>query len=90
VQVTNGSRVEVSETGTSLTFVPGLLIGGRIEQVKNVRSQQNAVFFTIRNTVCGLEYLSDFGFSLLFGFGFGLVSNKKFRFLSVPQQISTF
>jgi RNA 3'-terminal phosphate cyclase-like protein len=30
--VTNGSRIEVSETGTSLTFVPGLLVGGRVEQ----------------------------------------------------------
>ncbi len=30
--MTNGSRIEVSETGTSLTFVPGLLVGGRVEQ----------------------------------------------------------
>lgn len=31
-KVTNGSRIEVNETGTSLTFVPGLLVGGRVEQ----------------------------------------------------------
>jgi len=30
-KVTNGSKLEVSETGTSLTFQPGLLTGGKVE-----------------------------------------------------------
>ena len=30
-KITNGSKMEVSETGTSLSFQPGILVGGRIE-----------------------------------------------------------
>ena len=30
-KITNGSKVQVSETGTALTYTPGLLIGGKIE-----------------------------------------------------------
>jgi len=30
-KLTNGSRIEVNETGTSLTYQPGSLLGGRIE-----------------------------------------------------------
>jgi len=30
-KITNGSKMEVSDTGTSITFKPGLLLGGRIE-----------------------------------------------------------
>ena len=30
-KITNGSRIQVSETGTTLTYNPGLLIGGKIE-----------------------------------------------------------
>uniref|UniRef100_T1IWQ7 F5/8 type C domain-containing protein n=1 Tax=Strigamia maritima TaxID=126957 RepID=T1IWQ7_STRMM len=30
-EITNGSRIEISETGTALYFQPGLLHGGRIE-----------------------------------------------------------
>ena len=30
-KLTNGSRVEVSETGTQLTYSPGVLLGGRLE-----------------------------------------------------------
>ena len=29
--VTNGTRTTINETGTSLYFVPGLLIGGKVE-----------------------------------------------------------
>lgn len=29
-KITNGSRVELSETGTSLYFQPGILIGGQV------------------------------------------------------------
>jgi RNA 3'-terminal phosphate cyclase-like protein len=29
-KVTNGTRVELSETGTSLYFQPGILIGGQV------------------------------------------------------------
>ena len=30
-KLTNGSKIEVSETGTRLTFMPGILTGGRVE-----------------------------------------------------------
>jgi len=30
-KLTNGSRIEVSETGSSLTYQPGVLMGGRVE-----------------------------------------------------------
>jgi len=30
-KITNGSRIEVSETGSSLTYQPGVLVGGRVE-----------------------------------------------------------
>jgi len=30
-KITNGSRFEVSQTGTTLTFQPGMLIGGKVE-----------------------------------------------------------
>ena len=30
-KITNGSRIQVSETGTTLTYNPGLLIGGKVE-----------------------------------------------------------
>ncbi len=29
--ITNGTRTDINETGTSLYFVPGLIIGGSIE-----------------------------------------------------------
>jgi len=29
-KITNGSRIQVSETGTTLTYNPGLLIGGKV------------------------------------------------------------
>ena len=30
-KITNGSKIQVSETGTSFTYSPGLLIGGKID-----------------------------------------------------------
>jgi len=30
-KITNGSKIEVNETGTSLSFLPGILTGGRVE-----------------------------------------------------------
>ena len=30
-KITNGSKIKVSETGTSFTYNPGLLIGGKID-----------------------------------------------------------
>jgi len=30
-KITNGSKIEVNDTGTTLTFVPGILTGGRVE-----------------------------------------------------------
>jgi len=30
-KLTNGSKVEVSDTGTQVTYVPGVLLGGRVE-----------------------------------------------------------
>ena len=30
-KLTNGSKVEVSDTGTQLTYVPGVLLGGKVE-----------------------------------------------------------
>ena len=30
-KITNGSRIQVSETGTTLTYNPGLLVGGKVE-----------------------------------------------------------
>jgi len=30
-KITNGSKMEVSDTGTTITFKPGLLLGGRVE-----------------------------------------------------------
>ena len=37
-KMTNGSKVEVSETGTQLTYQPGVLLGGRVEhQCSNSR-----------------------------------------------------
>jgi len=30
-KITNGSKLEVNDTGTTLTFVPGILTGGRVE-----------------------------------------------------------
>ena len=29
--ITNGTRTDINETGTSLYFVPGLLLGGKID-----------------------------------------------------------
>jgi len=37
-KMTNGSKVEVNETGTQLTYQPGVLLGGRVEhQCSNAR-----------------------------------------------------
>lgn len=38
--ITNGSRIEVNETGTELFFEPGLLVGGTVE---HVCSQQRSI-----------------------------------------------
>ena len=36
-KLTNGTRIEVNETGTSVTYVPGLLAGGRLEHACSKR-----------------------------------------------------
>lgn len=35
-QITNGSRIEVNQTGTRLTYQPGLLMGGKVEHDCNL------------------------------------------------------
>ena len=37
-KLTNGSRMEINNTGTQLRFKPGILLGGRVEHECNTRS----------------------------------------------------
>ncbi|XP_072023641.1 RNA 3'-terminal phosphate cyclase-like protein [Amphiura filiformis] len=53
-KVTNGSRIEVNETGTSVLFVPGLLSGGSIEHECHV---QRSIGYYLEALVC----LAPFG-----------------------------
>lgn len=48
-KVTNGSKIEINETGTSLYYQPGLLFGGTLEHDCNV---QRSIGYCLESLIC--------------------------------------
>lgn len=55
--VTNGSRMEINNTGTQLRFVPGVLLGGEIEHVCPVGEEARSIGWFLE----GILPLAPFG-----------------------------
>ncbi|KAG9486733.1 hypothetical protein GDO78_006880 [Eleutherodactylus coqui] len=48
-KITNGSRIEINETGTSLYYQPGLLLGGTLEHDCNI---QRSIGYYLESLMC--------------------------------------